>query len=227
MRNFIKITKLILLCPKYPNLGIWAPNFGKNNVRCQISIFKIGHRQNFVKRLESWYFFVQNTQIWALGRKFEKQKLTENSKFLQFGNFRSLPVVSHFLRSFRLVSDRFGSFRELVSTNELWYKLGSFKQNYLVTVFSKVIQYGYEIFKLFQPEMLKIFNLVLNFSQISNKAQNLYSVICSEINTVSIINIKLFKMERVLHVFLKLYYQQLEKYFIACYISQDMIFYIF
>ena len=142
-----------------------------------------------------------------LGPKFEKQKLTENSKFLQFGYFRSLPVVSHFFRSFRLVSDRFGSFRELVSTNELWYKLGSFKQNYLVTVFSKVRQYGYEIFKLFQPEMLKIFNLVLNFSQISNKAQNLYSVICSEINAVSIINIKLLNMESVLHVFLKLCYQ--------------------
>ena len=142
-----------------------------------------------------------------------------------FGRFRLFLIFLGRLGWFQIVLAGFGSFWLIPGISK--YKLGSFKQNYLVTVFSKVIQYGYEIFKLFQPEMLKIFNLVLNFSQISNTAQNLYSVICSEINTVSIINIKLFKMERVLHVFLKLCYQQLEKYFIACYISQDMIFYIF
>ena len=35
---------------------------------------------------------------------------------------------------------------------------------------------------------LKIFNLELNVSLISNKAPNLHSVICSEINTGSVAN---------------------------------------
>ena len=69
----------------------------------------------------------------------------------------------------------------------------TFKQNYLATVF-KVIQYGFEIFqtvlslscKLIQ---LKTLNLVINLSLITNKATNLFSAICSEINAVSNTNL--------------------------------------
>ena len=44
---------------------------------------------------------------------------------------------------------------------------------------------------------LKTFNLKLNVSLISNKAPNLYSVICSEINTASNTNKRLLKKEKV------------------------------
>ena len=114
MQNFVKITKLILLCPKYPNLGIWATNFWKNNVRCQISIFKIGRRQNLVKRLESWYFFVQNTQIWAFGPKVWKTKVNRKFQISPIWTFSvSSGCFSFFLGRlgwFRIVLAGFGSF---------------------------------------------------------------------------------------------------------------------
>lgn len=43
---------------------------------------------------------------------------------------------------------------------------------------------------------IKVFELMLNLSLISNKAQNLFSVISSLMNTVSITNIKIFSNER-------------------------------
>ena len=54
----------------------------------------------------------------------------------------------------------------------------------------KVMQYGYEIFQTvlslsYKIIQLKTFNLVTNFSLISNKTPRLFSAICSEINTAS------------------------------------------
>ena len=43
---------------------------------------------------------------------------------------------------------------------------------------------------------IKVFELMLNLSLISNKAQNLFSVISSLMNIVSITNIKIFSNER-------------------------------
>ena len=43
---------------------------------------------------------------------------------------------------------------------------------------------------------IKVFELMLNLSLISNKAQNLFSVISSLMNTVSITNVKIFSNER-------------------------------
>ena len=49
---------------KVGHLGL---KFSKKNVRFEISTVEIEYIQNFVKKLESRYFFVQNTQIWAFG----------------------------------------------------------------------------------------------------------------------------------------------------------------
>ena len=43
---------------------------------------------------------------------------------------------------------------------------------------------------------IKVFELMLNLSLISNKAQNLFSVMSSLMNTVSITNVKIFSNER-------------------------------
>ena len=62
-------------------------------------------------------------------------------------------------------------------------------------MFFKIIHYGYENFpnvkQIPQNRINKTFNLELNVSLISNKAANLISAICSEINIVSIINKRL------------------------------------
>ena len=62
-------------------------------------------------------------------------------------------------------------------------------------VFQRHIEWLQNFRNCFKPEMqnhkLKTFNLVINLSLISNKASNLYFVICSEINTVSTTNIVL------------------------------------
>ena len=50
--------------PKFEDLG---STFLKKNIRVEINFFEIGCKQNFVKRLESLYFFAQNTQIWPFG----------------------------------------------------------------------------------------------------------------------------------------------------------------
>ena len=54
----------------------------------------------------------------------------------------------------------------------------------------KVTQYDYKIFQTvlslkYKIISLKTFNLVINLSLISNKTPNLFSAICSKINTVS------------------------------------------
>ena len=70
----------------------------------------------------------------------------------------------------------------------MWYKQWPFKQSYVVTVYFKVIQYGCETFQHCKIIQLKTFNLELNVSLISNKAPNLYSVICAEMNAASVKN---------------------------------------
>ena len=77
----------------------------------------------------------------------------------------------------------------------LWYKRSPFKHNYLATVF-KVKQYGFEIFRTVLSQnckiiWLKMLSFVINLSLISNKAPNLFSAICSEINSISNTNLKL------------------------------------
>ena len=52
-RNFVKIRNLILFDTKCPILGIWARNFREKMSDLKIAPFKIGYRQNFVKRLEN------------------------------------------------------------------------------------------------------------------------------------------------------------------------------
>ena len=50
-----------------PIFGHLGSNFLKTNIRFEISTCEIGFRQNFVKKLESWIFLVQYTQIWGFG----------------------------------------------------------------------------------------------------------------------------------------------------------------
>ena len=65
------------------------------------------------------------------------------------------------------------------------------KQNYQATVFFTVIQNDYETFQNVKPALLnhvvKTSNLELNLLLISNKALNLQSVVCSEMNNASVI----------------------------------------
>ena len=90
--------------PEFRHLG---SNFSKNNSKFQIRTFKIGCRQNFIYRLESWYFFAQKLTFGHLGSNFEQQKLVENSRFSQFWNFCSFWVIWLF---FGGVLAGFGSF---------------------------------------------------------------------------------------------------------------------
>ena len=68
----------------------------------------------------------------------------------------------------------------------------TFKQNCRATLLFKAIQYNNHIFQSVKPalqnHLAKPINLELNLSLISNKAPNLYSIMCSEMNTVSITN---------------------------------------
>ena len=57
--------------PKFGHLGYI---FSTNNIRFETSPMEIVYKQNFVKRLESSYFFNQNTKIWAFGPKVCKMK---------------------------------------------------------------------------------------------------------------------------------------------------------
>ena len=41
-RNFVKIKNLILFGPKYPDLGIWAQNFGKQMSDLKSALSKYG-----------------------------------------------------------------------------------------------------------------------------------------------------------------------------------------
>ena len=43
--------------------GDLSSKFSKTNDKFEISTFEIESRQNVVKRLESWYYLAQNTQI--------------------------------------------------------------------------------------------------------------------------------------------------------------------
>ena len=129
-QNFVKIRKLILLRSKCPKLGICAQNFGEKNARFEISTFEIGYVIDFVN------FWSKRPNFGHLSQKFEKQKLVENYRYLQFQNFGSFRVVSQFFlgrfgcfwvvsvsfRSFWLVSGRFGSFRVSVSMINEWVK---------------------------------------------------------------------------------------------------------
>ena len=72
----------------------------------------------------------------------------------------------------------------------------AFQAKLPTNVFSKVRHYGSEIIRFFNLGMLKVFNLMLYLLLISNKAPNQYSLICSEMNTVSITNIKLLQNEK-------------------------------
>ena len=107
-------------------LGLKCP---KTNVRFQICAFEIGYRQNFVKRLESWYSLAQNTQIWAFVLEVWKRKLLENLSFPQFWNFESFRVVSQVFCVvlagfgwFRLVLAGFGSFRLVLGFSKYDFK---------------------------------------------------------------------------------------------------------
>ena len=51
-RNFVKIRKLILLGPKYPKLGIWAQNFGRQISDLKSASSEYGTCEIFL-RLES------------------------------------------------------------------------------------------------------------------------------------------------------------------------------
>ena len=73
----------------------------------KIIIFKIGYRQNFVKRLNNWYFFAQNTRIWAFGLNVWKTKASR--KFQIPLIFNCWVVLGHFA-VFWFVSAGFGSF---------------------------------------------------------------------------------------------------------------------
>lgn len=60
-----------------------------------------------------------------------------------------------------------------------------FSKSYISVKFSKMFSQQHKIIKL------RTCTLVLNLSRISNKAPNLYSLICSEMNTVLFTNIRL------------------------------------
>ena len=89
--------------PEFRHLG---SKFSKNNSKFQSRTFKIGCRQNYIYRLESWYFFAQKPTFEHLGSNFEKQKLVENSRFSQFWNWL---VLGHFAVFWGVLAG-FGSF---------------------------------------------------------------------------------------------------------------------
>ena len=80
--------------PKFEDLG---STFLKKNIRVEINFFEIGCKQNFVKRLESLYFFAQNTQIWPFGPEVWKTKASRK--------FQVCPILK-----FWVVSGRFAIF---------------------------------------------------------------------------------------------------------------------
>ena len=110
--------------------GYLGSKFLKTNVRFEISTFKIGYRQIFGKRLESWYFLAQNTQIWAFGLKVWKMKasrkfqITSILKFWVFLQF-CLVVLDGF-GLFRLVLDHFGWFRIVFTGFGLFWPISGF-----------------------------------------------------------------------------------------------------
>ena len=106
-KNFFKIKKLILFDLKRQHLGIQTQNFPKTKVRFEISTFKIGYMRNFIKRLDKWYFLVQNTQIWVFGLEVWK---TKASRRLQTAdcNFDILGCFGSFCNFLGVVLAGFG-----------------------------------------------------------------------------------------------------------------------
>ena len=95
MQNFVKIKKLIHFGPKWPNSDLKS------------APLKLGTEKILLKSLK--------TKFGHLGSNFEKQKLVENSRFLQFCNFLLFQVVSQFFWGgrfswFQVVLAVFGSF---------------------------------------------------------------------------------------------------------------------
>ena len=83
--------------------GYLGSKYLKTNVKFGISIFEIGCRQNFVERLESWFFLAQNTQIWAFGLEIWKRK--------DCRKFQISPIFfSVVLQFFWVILAGFGSF---------------------------------------------------------------------------------------------------------------------
>ena len=94
---------------------------GKFEISFEISTFKIGYMQNFVKIRKLILFGpkCQNLGIWARNLKDENYyKIPDFPIFEILGRFGSF---CNFFGSFRLVSGRFRSFRVLVSTEEPLY----------------------------------------------------------------------------------------------------------
>ena len=95
--------------PKFAHLG---SKFSKSNVRFEIRNFEIEHKQNFAKILASWYFFVQNTQIWIFGLEVWE---TKAGRKFQISPVLKIWVVlcrfANFWGSFELVLGRLGWFQ--------------------------------------------------------------------------------------------------------------------
>ena len=104
MQNFVKIKKLIHFGPKWPNSDLKS------------APLKLGTEKILLKSLK--------TKFGHLGSNFEKQKLVENSRFLQFCNFLLFRVVSQFFfffggggggGAFQLISGCFSCFRVVLA----------------------------------------------------------------------------------------------------------------
>ena len=118
-----------------PQFGHFGSKFSKTNVSFEISTFKIGCRQNFVKIRKLTLF---GPKFGLLGLKFEKRKLVENSRFPQCGNVGSFRVVFNFFffggrfgwfwvvstgfSLFRVISGCFISFRVLLRSGFAGHK---------------------------------------------------------------------------------------------------------
>ena len=124
-----------------PKFGYVGSKFLKTNVRFEIRIFKIRYIENFIEKLESWYFFDQNTKIWTFVQEVWKAKLSikfQSSLILKFW-----VISDHFtvfggtfwlnFESFWLALPRFGWFRVLVST-KLQIHISVWIRNRLLTM---------------------------------------------------------------------------------------------
>ena len=103
MQNFVKIKKLIHFGPKWPDSDLKsAPS-------------KLDTEKILLKNLKVDTSWPKIPKFGHLGSNFEKQKLVENSRFLQFRNFSLFRVVSQFFWGgrfswFQVVLAVFGSF---------------------------------------------------------------------------------------------------------------------
>ena len=100
--------------PKFGNLG---SKYSKTNDKFEISTYKIGWIQNFIKT-RKFILFGPNAQIGHLGSNFEKQKTAENSRFPQIWNFGSF---NSFFGSFWLVLGCSGWFQLILAGFRLFW----------------------------------------------------------------------------------------------------------